>query len=79
EIARLQSDLKDAEENNVEDYIKEGLEQAIADKKAELATTQQNIDKTQKDLEDAELELEKVLATLDPEGKTQDELDKEAA
>ena len=52
EVARLESDLKDAEENNVEDYVKEGLEKAITEKKAEL--------------EKAEAELEEALKALDP-------------
>ncbi|VKQ08854.1 pneumococcal surface protein PspA [Streptococcus pneumoniae] len=52
EVARLESDLKDAEENNVEDYVKEGLEKAITEKKAEL--------------EKAEAELEEALKGLEP-------------
>ena len=34
ELSKLEDNLKDAETNNVEDYIKEGLEEAIATKKS---------------------------------------------
>ena len=57
EVARLESDLKDAEENNVEDYVKEGLEKAITEKKAEL--------------EKAEAELEEALKGLEPKGESE--------
>ncbi|MDS6023173.1 cell surface protein, partial [Streptococcus pneumoniae] len=44
ELSKLEDNLKDAEINNVEDYIKEGLEEAIATKQAELEKTQKELD-----------------------------------
>ncbi|WP_088794765.1 RICH domain-containing protein, partial [Streptococcus pneumoniae] len=46
EIAKLEDQLKDAEKNNnVEDYVKEGLEKTIAEKKAELEKTEADLKK----------------------------------
>ncbi|CTO02366.1 hypothetical protein ERS043866_02674, partial [Streptococcus pneumoniae] len=46
EIAKLEDQLKAAEENNnVEDYFKEGLEKTIAAKKAELEKTEADLKK----------------------------------
>ncbi len=52
EISKLEEQLKDAENGDVEDYVKEGLEKAIAEKKAEL--------------EKAEAELNAVLYGVEP-------------
>ena len=51
EVARLESDLKDAEANGAEDYVKEGLEKAIAEKKAELEKKEAELEEALKGLE----------------------------